>query len=228
MKIEVTPTDDGSPTLYLPEIDEHYHSTKGAVTESLHVYITSGLIHRLESVDNSKVLRVLEIGFGTGLNTVLSAIASSNFMTKVRYISLEKYPLDDSFTAGLDFGPTIDKSIFKRVHSAPWNIPTEITPGFVLEKQIADFLTDRLPEDIDVVYMDAFGPDKQPEMWTTEALKRLADSMAPGGVLTTYSAKGIVRRTFTALGLTVERLPGPPGGKREILRATKPLSISHH
>ena len=225
MKIELTPTDDGSPTLYLPDLDEHYHSTKGAVTESRHVYLQSGLIHRLTATQKSqKELRILEIGFGTGLNAALAAEVCRSSNRPIRYISLEKNPLDEAIVSQLDFGPDIDRSVFNAIHSSPWNTPVEILPGLTLEKRTDDFLHDLLPSDIDVVFMDAFGPDKQPEMWTTEALGRLVDTMAPGAVLTTYSAKGVIRRTFKALGLTVERLPGPPGGKREILRATKALS----
>lgn len=225
MKIELTPTDDGSPTLYLPALDEHYHSTKGAVTESRHVYLQSGLIHRLTATQKSqKELRILEIGFGTGLNAALTAEVCRSSNRPIRYISLEKNPLDEAIVSQLDFGPDIDRSVFNTIHSSPWNTPVEILPGLTLEKRTDDFLHDLLPSDIDVVFMDAFGPDKQPEMWTTEALRRLVDTMAPGAVLTTYSAKGVIRRTFKALGLTVERLPGPPGGKREILRATKALS----
>ena len=225
MKIELTPTDDGSPTLYLPDLDEHYHSTKGAVTESRHVYLQSGLIHRLTATQKpQKELRILEIGFGTGLNAALAAEVCRSSNGPIRYISLEKNPLDEAIVSQLDFGPDIDRSVFNAIHSSPWNTPVEILPGLTLEKRTDDFLHDLLPSDIDVVFMDAFGPDKQPEMWTTEALRRLVDTMAPGAVLTTYSAKGVIRRTFKALGLTVERLPGPPGGKREILRATKALS----
>ena len=225
MKIELTPTDDGSPTLYLPALDEHYHSTKGAVTESRHVYLQSGLIHRLTATQKSqKELRILEIGFGTGLNAALTAEVCRSSNRPIRYISLEKNPLDEAIVSQLDFGPDIDRSVFNTIHSSPWNTPVEILPGLTLEKRTDDFLHDLLPSDIDVVFMDAFGPDKQPEMWTTEALRRLVDTMAPGAELTTYSAKGVIRRTFKALGLTVERLPGPPGGKREILRATKALS----
>lgn len=225
MKIELTPTDDGSPTLYLPDLDEHYHSTKGAVTESRHVYLQSGLIHRLTATQKSqKELRILEIGFGTGLNAALAAEVCRSSNRPIRYISLEKNPLDEAIVSQLDFGPDIDRSVFNAIHSSPWNTPVKILPGLTLEKRTDDFLHDLLPSDIDVVFMDAFGPDKQPEMWTTEALRRLVDTMAPGAVLTTYSAKGVIRRTFKALGLTVERLPGPPGGKREILRATKALS----
>ncbi|MDE6397200.1 MAG: tRNA (5-methylaminomethyl-2-thiouridine)(34)-methyltransferase MnmD [Muribaculaceae bacterium] len=220
--MELTPTDDGSPTLYLPDIDEHYHSTKGAVTESLHVYVRSGFLHRLESPVENDQIRVLEIGFGTGLNASLTASVLPAGASQVRFISIEKHPLDKAVLCQLDFGMQVDKGLFRAIHSAPWNYPSEISPGFILEKRIADFLTDPLPEQIDVIYMDAFGPDKQPEMWTPEALSRLVEVMAPGAVLTTYSAKGIVRRTLASLGLTVERLAGPPGGKREILRATKP------
>lgn len=209
---EIQLTADGSPTLYLPEIDEHYHSVKGAVTESRHVYVECGLRHRAAAAKPGDTVRVLEIGYGTGLNASLTAETG---YTCVHYIALELHPLPAYSVP--DYG--ID--IMPRLNGADWDLPVMITPRFILEKRKADFLTSPLPESVDVVYFDAFAPEKQPEMWSEDALRRVVGVMNRGAVLTTYCAKGTIRRLLQSLGLTVERLPGPPGGKREILRATK-------
>lgn len=208
-------TADGSMTLYIPELDETFHSTKGAVTESRHVYIDSGLRHRAAMSDRS--VNVLEVGFGTGLNCALSVMAVSNPVT---YISLELHPLPPSTGATL-YG---DCPYIAEIGDAPWEVPVEIAPCFILIKRCADLLSASLPADIDVVYFDAFSPDKQPELWTEDLFRRLYDAMAPGGVLVTYCAKGEVRRRMTRAGFKVERIPGPPGGKREMLRANKTAS----
>ncbi len=207
-------TADGSPTIYLPQLDEHYHSVKGAVTESCHIYRDCALRHRAQR-GYDRPLRLLEVGFGTGLNAAVSAECSD---IHVHYIAVELYPLDPDVSQHLGYSlPFVEA-----VNRAKWDTPVNITATFLLEKRQTDFLTADLPGDIDVVYYDAFAPEKQPDMWEMEALRRTVDTMASGGVLTTYCAKGSIRRMLTALGLTVERLPGPPGGKREILRATKP------
>lgn len=209
---EIQLTADGSPTLYLPEINEHYHSVKGAVTESLHVYVECGLRHRAEKTAGDDKLRVLEIGYGTGLNASLTAEAGCG---NIHYISLELHPLPAGSV------PDYGIAAMRRLNDAEWDKAVEITPTFTLEKRKADFLTSPLPDNIDVVYFDAFAPEKQPEMWSENALRRVAETMNHGAVLTTYCAKGTIRRLLQTLGLTVERLPGPQGGKREILRATK-------
>lgn len=225
LKQEIQLTADGSSTIYLPEIDEHYHSVKGALTESRHVYISEGLCHRLKSavtLPASQPCRVLEIGFGTGLNAVLTAIKAQELTTPVHYINLELFPVDTATAMQLSYGKATDPDMFRAIHAAQWNLPAAINPYFTIEKRIADFTHDPLPDNIDVIYMDAFAPEKQPEMWSNEAISRLAAVMSPGCVLTTYCAKGAIRRLFQSCGLIVERIPGPPGGKREILRAVKP------
>lgn len=212
-------TADGSATIYIPEMDEHYHSVKGALTESEHIFRDCAFLHRSGSSDKER-LRALEIGFGTGLNAAVTAMAT-NQNTQVHYISLELYPLSIDEVMALGYHDCVDKELFIALHSAPWEIATEITPFFTLEKRKCDLLTAELPTEIDVVYFDAFAPEKQPAMWSEDVFKRIYNAMTPGGVLTTYCAKGAVRRLLSSLGFRVERLPGPIGGKREILRATK-------
>lgn len=217
LKIEIT--DDGSATILVTEMNEHYHSVKGALTESYHIYRDCAFLHRSNGC-NGKPLRLLEIGFGTGLNAVVTAMAIGAERS-VHYITLEKFPLDEDMVQHLHYDNSVDGNLYQAIHSAKWNQPVEITPHFTIEKIQCDYTACKLPERIDIVYFDAFAPEKQPEMWSIDAFKRLVSVMNKGAVLTTYCAKGEIRRMLSSLGMTVERLPGPIGGKREILRATK-------
>ena len=217
--LEVQTTDDGSATLFVPELDEHYHSVKGAYTEALHIYRDCAYQYAAER-SSSSPLRLLEIGFGTGLNAAVTAMAATP-EHPLHYITLEKYPVAPSLVSQLSYDTFVDASLFNAIHAVPWEQPISITPNFVIEKRCCDLLTAPLPTDIDIVYFDAFAPEKQPEMWSTSIFERLYQAMRPGGILTTYCAKGVIRRLLQSTGFTVERLAGPAGGKREILRATK-------
>ena len=217
--LEIQHTDDGSATLFVPELDEHYHSVKGAYTESLHIYRDCAYRYAAEH-SAVRPLRLLEVGFGTGLNAAVTAMAATA-ECPVHYITLEKYPVESQFVDGLGYDALVDARLFTAIHAAPWEQPTAITPHFTLEKRCCDLLTTPLPGDIDVVYFDAFAPEKQPEMWSPEVFAAIHQVMRLGGVLTTYCAKGAIRRLLQQVGFTVERLAGPVGGKREILRATK-------
>lgn len=214
--IEVT--DDGSATLFVPALNEHYHSVKGALTEAGHIYRDCAFLHRAQSGVGER-LRLLEVGFGTGLNACVTAMVADE-SHPVHYISLEKYPVDNSILKALQYENLLDNGLMHAIHEAPWDEAVSVTPYFILEKKRADYLSDPLPVSVDVVYFDAFAPEKQPEMWTSEAFRRLVGVMNAGAVLTTYCAKGEVRRLLASLGLTMERLSGPVGGKREILRGT--------
>lgn len=216
--IIIETTADGSATLFVKDLNEHYHSVKGALTEAQHIYRDCAFLHR----SNGNPLRLLEIGFGTGLNAVVTAMAADS-QHPIHYISIEKYPVEAQLLSTLAYDTVVDKTLLNAIHAAVWNTPTAITPHFTIEKLQADYLTDTLPNHIDIVYFDAFAPEKQPEMWSEEAFSRLYNTLNPGAILTTYCAKGEIRRRLSALGLIVERLAGPIGGKREILRATKPL-----
>lgn len=217
MKNEIEITADGSATIYVPHLDEHYHSVKGALTESLHIFRDCAFMH---ASPTDATLRVLEIGFGTGLNAVVTAMAA-NEERKAHYISLELYPVAPEMIACLNYGELVDNDLLLLLHNAKWDEPQEITTNFTLEKLQCDFTQCELPQNIDVVYFDAFAPEKQPEMWSEELFARIFEAMSPNGVLTTYCAKGEIRRRLQRVGFEVERLQGPPGGKREILRATK-------
>lgn len=213
-------TEDGSATLYVPELNEHYHSVKGARTESQHIFIDMGL-----NASAVPCPHILEIGFGTGLNALLTLETAEREKRHVHYTAIELYPLTWQEVDALKYS---DHPLFRALHQSPWEADVEITPHFTLRKVQADVETtnrDRLlsinQAPFDVVYFDAFAPEKQPELWKEEVFRSIHAAMSAGGILTTYCAKGVVRRMLQAIGFKVERLPGPPGGKREILRGRK-------
>lgn len=222
MNLNIEPTADGSATLYRPDIDEHYHSVKGALAESNYVYIELGWRH---TGNNLKPIRVFEVGFGTGLNAALTAYKARKGETETEYFAIELYPLSSDVTdALLPMQEPEYKEDFIAVNKAEWDTPDKINPYFSLHKIKGDLLTMEVPQNLNVVYFDAFAPEKQPEMWEESVFSKIFNAMSEGGVLTTYCAKGAIRRLLQNIGFTVERLPGPPGGKREVLRATKATS----
>lgn len=218
MKSTFMLTEDGSHTLFVPEIDECYHSTHGAIQESLHIFIEVGLKQCLKPE-----IKVLEIGFGTGLNAFLTFLEAERSGKKIQYTSLEKYPVEVEKAIQLNYPEerAPDKRhVFEQLHTSPWNTPVNIRAGFSLQKMEADFTGFNIEGMYDVIYFDAFSPEKQPEMWSQELFGQIYSHCYPGAILTTYCAKGVVRRAMQNAGFTVERLPGPPG-KREILRGLK-------
>lgn len=217
--MELERTADGSYTLYVPELDEHYHSVKGALTESQHIFIEMGLKH-----SPAPEPRILEIGLGTGLNAFLTLLAAEEMQRKVHYTGIERYPLAEETLRQLDYPGIIGKKHeedYYAIHQAPWEKETNLFPWFTLHKIEGDFTRHTFQKGYDIIYFDAFAPEKQPEMWEQSLFNTLYNVLNKGGILTTYCAKGVVRRMLQTAGFTVERLPGPPGGKREILRATK-------
>jgi len=223
MNSELRITSDGSHTLFVPEIDECYHSSHGAIQESRHIFIEAGL----KQCANAK-LKVLEIGFGTGLNAFLTLIEAENNQKNIHYSSLELFPVEIEKALQLNYTDgysTEFRKHFELLQTSPWNTNVQISPYFSLEKIEADFTTFELSTKYDVIYFDAFSPEKQPEMWSLLQFEKIAKQCNPGAILTTYCAKGIVRRAMQAAGFTMERLPGPPG-KREILRGTFQLQTN--
>jgi tRNA U34 5-methylaminomethyl-2-thiouridine-forming methyltransferase MnmC len=213
-------TEDGSHTIYLPEIDEHYHSTHGAIQESLHIYINQGLLQVPK-----KEMSILEIGFGTGLNAYLTYAFAEIKNLKIDYFSIEKYPLTETDYLSLNYPQMIfpeHGDLFTELHRSKWDSVVEISSKFALKKIHADLLSfefDQTPQ-FDLVYYDAFAPGKQPEMWTDEIIRKVASTVKNEGLLVTYCAKGTVRRSLSAAGFQMERIPGPIG-KKEILRGKK-------
>lgn len=214
-KIQVKITDDGSTTLYHTALDEHYHSVFGAVQEAKHVYIQAGL----EAVGSSPI-HLLEIGFGTGLNALLSWQWAEHKQHKIHYTSIEYYPIQQAAVDKLYFGEN-NLIALQALHSSVWEQPVEMSACFTLKKVQANLLTCHFtPMSYDLVYYDAFAPDKQPEMWSEAVLKKVALAMRPQAVFVTYSTKGTVKQILRKLGMMVKRLPGPPG-KRDMLFAKK-------
>lgn len=209
---------DGSHTLFIPELNEHYHSVNGARQESEHVFIDAGLA----STQKNKI-RILEVGFGTGLNAFLTLKYANETGKVIEYYSIEKYPLDLEVVEKLNYGELIwpdQQHFFQLMHKADWNKSIKMTNSFELNKIGADINTYLFPTDIDLIYYDAFAPDKQPEMWLPDIFEKLHQHSAPGATIVTYCAKGEVRRNMQAAGFLMERLPGPPG-KRHMLRGRK-------
>jgi tRNA U34 5-methylaminomethyl-2-thiouridine-forming methyltransferase MnmC len=211
-------TADGSHTIYVPELNEHYHSIHGAIGESRHIFINYG--YHFSKADP---LNILEIGFGTGLNVLLTCLQSAQDNRKINYTSVEKHPLPDEIVQALNYKLFTDESgekLFNRIHSSQWNCAQNISENFNLTKFHGALMEIDLPCGYDLLYFDAFGPEKQPEMWTREVFDMISSRMVKKGTLVTYCAKGEVKRNLRYCGFEVTLLPGPPG-KREIIRAVK-------
>lgn len=234
-------TGDGSHTLFVPELNEHYHSTYGAIQESKHIFIEAGLRWMIDDLRNSittssdindpssehPVINLLEIGFGTGLNALLTLIEAQKTGIPIHYTSIEANPLGESIWRKMNYPELLCSSnnslLFEKLHLTAWNKVVKISPLFSLHK-IHKNLENFHPveKQTDLVYFDAFNPEVQPFLWTEQIFRNLFCCMVSGGILVTYSVKGIVTRALKAAGFIVEQLPGPPG-KRQMLRAKKPM-----
>jgi len=215
---EIVITKDGSHSIYVQSLDEHYHSVYGAITESQHVFIEAGL-----KQFRNQHIRILEMGFGTGLNALLTLAETYELDISINYTGIEKYPLESTVIDSLNYesliGPAC-KGILKLIHDSPWQKEILIKPDFILKKLQCDMHEMELKDEFDLVYFDAFAPEKQPELWTDDLFRQIFRSMSSHSILTTYSSKGLVRRNLKAAGFRVEKIPGPPG-KREMTKAYK-------
>jgi len=215
-------TADGSSTIHLPKWDEQYHSKHGAIQEAMHVFIKSGL-----SLFLDRKLSILEIGFGTGLNSFITFLEAEKMNLMIDYVGVEAYPVDAEEIKKLNYVSELnaekDKEVFSGMHQQNWNEKLQISSEFCLTKRKQFFNEINDKNIFDLIYFDAFGARVQPELWTEEIFKIMYLALKESGVLVTYSAKGSVRRAMQAVGFKVERLPGPPG-KREMLRATKEIN----
>jgi len=219
MKRKIITTSDGSKTIHIEEWNEQYHSKHGAIQEAYHVFIKNGL-----SLYENTAINILEIGFGTGLNALITAIEARKKNVIVNYTGVEAYPISIEELEQLNYISELNvadfEPVFKKMHGVDWEVGFFITENLKLLKQQKDFIKIDDENLYDLVYFDAFGARVQPELWTEEVFFKMYKAMKNKGVLVTYSAKGSVRRAMLAVGFKVERLPGPPG-KREMLRATK-------
>lgn len=214
-------TQDGSHTLYSSVSGETYHSTFGAIQESKHIFIEAGLVRVLLRKPVS--VNVLEIGTGTGLNVLLTLIETNNCDLRVTYDGYEPFPISMDEADALNYTIELkaDPDEFKLIHSDHGQA-MNIRDNFLFRNIKNKVEQAELPgEYYDIVYFDAFSPDAQPELWTTNIFFKIFNSLRSDGILTTYSCKGVVKRSMKEAGFEIEKLPGPPG-KREFLRATKP------
>ena len=231
-------TSDGSHTISMPELNVTYHSIYGAIQESRHVFIEAGL-KRLASAESSK-LSVFEVGFGTGLNALLTIIEAEKQQIEIYYETVEQFPLDASETRLLNYCKQLDREdlqpIFDQLHNSEWEKKTNITNNFSFKKSKCNLLNlsswspvakasgDGTQAGFQLVFFDAFAPNAQPELWTKEIFEKMFALLKPGGLLVTYCSKGDVRRAMQSAGFTVEKLRGPKG-KREMIRATHPMFL---
>lgn len=221
MKIEIKTTKDNSHTLYVPSLDETYHSVHGAIQEANHVFINAGL-----NILTNKNIKVFEVGFGTGLNACLANQYAIKNNVNIDYDSIELHPLSMDIINMLNYAEVIEglqKSDFDKLHHAEWNEKCKLSDFFTLQKIKKSIFDYNEYEKFDVIFFDAFGPNTQPEMWTKSVFEKIYRITKEEGILVTYCAKGVVKRTLKDVGFLVETLPGPPG-KREMTRAIKKQS----
>ena len=223
MKRELFKTADGSMTIHLPDINEQYHSKHGALQEAQHVFIKMGLQHLVDQ-NKDKNITILEIGFGTGLNCLLTFFEAIALKLNIDYVGVEAFPVTLNEWKAMGYGSLLQienaVTVYEKLHSIEWEATLPISDFFSLKKEEKKFeaIIDELKYNL--IYFDAFGARVQPELWTEAIFKLMYKALKPKGILVTYSAKGSVRRALQAVGFVVERLEGPPG-KREMLRATK-------
>jgi tRNA U34 5-methylaminomethyl-2-thiouridine-forming methyltransferase MnmC len=208
-------TDDGSATLYSSEFDQYYHSVRGAKSETQRVYIELGLWAKMQEKSE---INILEIGFGTGLNAVMTALEAQENGLKVQFTSLEPYPISQEDAQLLNYEGELNTNLLAQIHQANWEEMVEINANFHLLKiktTIQNFSTEQL---FDVIYFDAFAPSSQPELWTEEIFRKIGSMTHKGGFLTTYCSKTIIRKALQSAGFKVEKHVGM-WGKREVVRA---------
>ena len=219
MKREIIITDDGSTTIRIPEWDENYHSTHGAIQEAKHVFIKNGL----DLFQNQDAISILEIGFGTGLNAFITFLETIN-KEKVNYVGVEAYPISQEEIAQMNYVSELDsemyQEIFDKMHSCDWEKQETISENFHLTKRKQFFQDIEDKNQFDLIYFDAFGFPLQPELWSEVIFKKMYDALLPKGTLVTYACRSSIKNAMLSVGFSIEKLPGAPG-KREMLRATK-------
>jgi tRNA U34 5-methylaminomethyl-2-thiouridine-forming methyltransferase MnmC len=225
MQRQIILTRDGSHSVSVPEMNVTYHSIHGAVQESLHVFIRSGLDH-IRNIFPGSPIHILEIGLGTALNALLTLQEAATLQLPIHYTAIDLFPLEQEKALQLNYAEQIGnpglQEYFISLHTSPWEEEIELTPFFTFHKKKASLLEFSSPPAFHLIYFDAFAPTAQPELWSKEVFEELRKALFPSGALVTYCSKADVRRAMQAAGLTVEKPPGP-WGKREMIRAIASL-----
>lgn len=221
--LQLVTTADGSSTIFNPDIGEHYHSKHGALQESRHVFLNSGLKYWLGLYPGKMEINILEVGFGTGLNFLLSADFCTESSVILKYTGIEAHPLQTGLLGKTGYNQYVQPALwdsFLEKYPASLTAPIDINNLCnlqIIPNKLLDFTTKPV---YDILYFDAFAAVHQPEMWSTEAIWHSCSFLKPGGVFVTYAITGNLKRCMKALGFSVEKAPGAPG-KREMLRAEK-------
>ncbi|MFM9826296.1 tRNA (5-methylaminomethyl-2-thiouridine)(34)-methyltransferase MnmD [Flavobacterium sp.] len=219
MKREILNTHDGSTTIHLKEWDECYHSKFGAIQEANHVFIKNGL-----NLFQNKKISILEIGFGTGLNTFITFLESSRHQLSIDYVGVEAYPISIEEVQLMNYVEELkaenERSVFDMMHSCKWEEKLSLSPNFLFTKRKQLFEEIKDFEKFDLIYFDAFGYRVQPELWSAVLFKIMYNALKFNGILVTYAARSVIKKNMMEVGFTVEKLQGPPG-KREMFRARK-------
>lgn len=225
MNREIIITADGSQSIRVPGLNVTYHSIHGAIQESLHVFIEAGF-YGSGRLQRPEPYRVFEVGFGTGLNALLTLIEAEKAGVKVYYETIELFPLNEQEISSLNYYQILNRpdlqTVFEKMHKCEWEKEVAITNFFTLTKKKNEPLNHSTLQPFNLIYFDAFAPNAQPELWTQEVFDKMYSLLEPGGILVTYCSKGDVRRAMIAAGFQVEKLQGPPH-KREMIRATLPI-----
>ena len=219
MKREIILTKDGSSSIFLPEMNETYHSRFGAIQEAKHVFIKNGL-----SLLNDKSVSILEIGFGTGLNAFITFLEAQKTNQQINYVGVEAYPVELDIVSKLNYVSELNaiehQNVFNLLHQSNWEVENTIESSFNLTKRQQKFEAITDLNKYNLIYFDAFGFDVQPELWNETIFKIMYNSLLPKGILVTYACRTIIKKAMIEAGFKVEKLPGAPG-KREMLRAIK-------
>lgn len=219
MKREIILTKDGSSSIFLPEMNETYHSRFGAIQEAKHVFIKNGL-----SLINDKSVSILEIGFGTGLNAFITFLEAQKTNQQINYVGVEAYPVELDIVSNLNYVSELNaieqQNVFDLLHQSNWDVENTIEPNFNLTKRQQKFEAISDLDKYNLIYFDAFGFDVQPELWSEAIFKTMYKALLPKGILVTYACRTVIKKTMIEAGFKVEKLPGAPG-KREMLRAVK-------
>ncbi|MDB5229074.1 MAG: hypothetical protein JWN78_3267 [Bacteroidota bacterium] len=221
MERQLVITEDGSSSVFIAELSEHYHSIHGALQESQHVFIDAGLHYK---TGKQTEINILEVGFGTGLNALLTCMEVEKNLLRITYTAVEKFPLDDVIYPQLNYCSLLNISgcdhLYKKIYLSPWQETVHLTNHFSLLKLKMDVKEISFANQFDIIYFDAFAPTAQPELWTAEIFNSMYNSLMQEGILVTYCAKGEVKRIMRSAGFKIEALPGAKG-KREMTRGIK-------